>query len=44
MLNWLAGWRLQVGNYKTEAYYTESLDLIKKLFLGGMIMFIHPGA
>jgi len=32
-----------VGNYKTEAYFTESLDLIKKLLLSGMIMFIYPG-
>ena len=32
-----------VGNYKTEAYYAESLDLIKKLLLSGMIMFVYPG-
>ena len=33
----------QVGNYKINAYYAESLDLIKKLLLSGMIMFVYPG-
>eukprot|EP01048_Picozoa_sp_COSAG05_P016092 COSAG05_NODE_2026_length_3672_cov_18.472152_2_plen_604_part_00 len=31
------------GNFRAEAWFTEPIDLIKKLLLSGMIIFIKPG-
>ena len=31
------------GDYKTSAYFAENLDLIRKLVLSGMLVFVAPG-
>lgn len=33
-----------MGNFRAEAWFSEPLDLIRKLLLSGAIMFIKPGS